>query len=105
MSENIYNIFSDLIEVPDIITCAWYSDEYSVYWNDDDNLLELYEGEGDTYSVEVYGKTVEREGYIFVNFRDCTGRDGQMILQKDKRVEFTDKLVESLYGTEEGEEL
>lgn len=100
MSENIYNIFSDLIEVPEIITRAW-TDKYDViYWNEEDNLLDLYERDGETFSVAVRNK-VERDGYVFANVWDDCGGTQQIILQKDKRVEFTDELVESLYAEEE----
>lgn len=102
MSENIYNIFSDLIEVPEIITCAWTSKYGSIYWNTEGDLLDLYEADGETYSVEVRN-TTEREGYVFANVWDGCGGTQQLILQKDKRVEFTDELVESLYA--EGEEV
>lgn len=101
MSENIYNIFSDLIEAPEIITCTWSSHYSEIFWNIEDNLLDLYERGGETYSVEVRN-TTEREGYLFANVWDGCGGTQQIILQEDKRVEFTDELVESLYA--EGEE-
>lgn len=104
MSENIYNIFSDLIEVPEIITCAWRSTEDEIIWNTESNLADLYEYCGETYSGEIYGSTDEREGYIFATIWDGCGQHEQIILQKDKRVEFTDELVASLYA-EEGEEV
>ncbi|MNR05449.1 hypothetical protein D3C85_1214810 [compost metagenome] len=103
MSENIYNIFSDVIELPSVITDNWYRDSDGVQWSEEDDLLALYEGEGDTYSCEIYGKSVERDGYILFKLYDGCGSKYQAIFQKDKEVVFTPELIDSLYQDEDND--
>ncbi|MNQ24608.1 hypothetical protein D3C85_378070 [compost metagenome] len=103
MSENIYNIFSDVIELPDIVTENWYRDRDSVHWSEEDSLLSLYEGEGDTYSCEVYGSPVERDDYILFKLYDGCGGKFQAIFEKDRELVFTPELINSLYQDEDND--
>lgn len=81
---SIYDVFEEEIWMPDDFTdCIWCRTSCGISWGD--NIADLMNGDGDTYSCEVYGE-VERGGYIlFVLYNGC-GDKAQSIFKLDKEV-------------------
>lgn len=73
-----------LIEVKD---CVWLETEYDITWNTEDNLIDLYNGCGETYSGETLRDgTVDWEGYRIVNLDTGTGATMTYLFPLDKEV-------------------
>ena len=69
MTTNIYELFKDHIELPaDYTECLWYVRYDQVTWTEGDELSDLFNGDGDTYSCEVkeMGKEIGEEGVQMV---------------------------------------
>jgi hypothetical protein len=102
MTTNIYELFKDHIELPaDYTECLWYVRYDQVTWTEGDELSDLFNGDGDTYSCEVKEMGKEIGGYIIYTLRDGWGGEYQAIFKMSKEQD-EDKYWESL---EEGEEL
>lgn len=85
---DIYNLFNDLIRQPhDYTDCCWYEQNGVVYWNVEDDVHELVENDGETYSMEVYGRSTERDGYVFYTLFDGCGNKVQAIFDKRREID------------------
>lgn len=73
-----------LIEVKD---CIWLETEYDITWNTEDNLIDLYNGEEETYSGEILcGASLEWEGYKVVNLDTGCGAQVTYLFPLDKEI-------------------
>lgn len=43
---------------------------WEIWWNEEGNVDDLFEGNGETYSCEMYRKIEEDENYILIEFDD-----------------------------------
>jgi len=85
---DIYNLFNDLINQPsDYTDCYWYKDSCGVYWNADNEIDQLFHGDDDTYFMEVYGRSTERDGYVFYTLFDGCGNKVQAIFDKRREID------------------
>ncbi|MNX90370.1 hypothetical protein D3C86_1224160 [compost metagenome] len=82
---NVYEVFKEYIWLPDDLTdCLWYEEYRTVYWTEGDCLKDLFNGDGDTYSCEVYSQ-VEKDGYVMYTLFDGCGNKVQSIFSLDKK--------------------
>lgn len=73
-----------LIEVED---CIWVETEYDITWNTEDNLIDLSNENGETYSGEIMGcASLEWEGYKVVNLDTGCGAQVTYLFPLDKEV-------------------
>lgn len=88
---NIYNVFKDLIWGSDDFTeNLWYEGSGSVYWTNEENITDLLNGDGDTYSCEIYGRSTEREGFILYTLFDGCGNKVQSIFKLSNKIDPND---------------
>lgn len=62
--------------VDDWTDCVWYAAYSAVYWNTEENVNDLFNQDGDTYSVEIGYKRKETESYVIYEqcYDGCGGR-------------------------------
>lgn len=62
--------------VDDCTDCVWHVRHESVYWNTEGNVDDLFESDGETYSVVVGYKRKETESYVIYEqcYDMCGGR-------------------------------
>lgn len=72
----------------EIVDCVWQRDEYTVEWNTTNNLDDLKEGDGCTYSVELYEDTGEYDGYLVANAHTGCGETTTYFFNLSKEVKF-----------------
>lgn len=86
---DIYKLFEDGIWKPeDLTSYIWCADNYEVSWNTDNNLEDLEESNGMTYSGEIYGEGEERDFYVILTLRDGCGGMFQAIFDLRNKQEF-----------------
>jgi len=75
---NLIELFKDEVHLPDDNTCLpWYIDNYDViYYNRDNNIRDLVNGEGHTYSGLVKHR-IDRQGFMIVLIDSEQGWDYQ----------------------------
>lgn len=73
-----------LIEVED---CIWVETKYDITWNTEDNLIDLSNENGETYSGEIMcGASLEWEGYKVANLDTGCGVTVTYLFPLDKEV-------------------
>lgn len=86
--------------VDDMTDCIWYTSYSTVYWNTEENVNDLFLGDGDTYSVEIGYKRKETESYvIYEQCYDLCG--GRCTLVFSKSLEQNEEDWEEEYGGDE----
>ena len=80
----------DEIDYPvlmEIVDNIWLRDDYSSFcWNTDDNLDDLENGDGNTYSVETFEGFSEYDGYVVVNAHNGCGQTITYFFNKEKEI-------------------
>ena len=74
----------------EIIDCAWCRDDIDYYfqWNEEDNLEDLENEDGNTYSVEAFEGNYEFDGYLIVNGHNGCGQTITYFFNLSKEVKF-----------------
>ena len=86
---DIYKLFEDEIWKPeDFTSCLWAESGNEVIWNIDNNLKDLVDMEGATYSDEVFMEVDQRDNYVMYILRDCCGGKYQAIFDLRNKQEF-----------------
>lgn len=93
MSVNKLQKILDEIDYPvlmEIIDCAWCRDDNDYYfqWNEEDNLEDLENEDGNTYSAEAFEGTTEYNGYLVVNVDNGCGQTITNFFNLSKEVKF-----------------
>lgn len=100
---NLYETFKDEIWGPDDNTqFSWFEKHREVHWNDDNDLADLFEGDGETYSCEMYGSGLERDGLVLYTLHNGCGDKIQAIFDLSKKVD-EDEYYNSLEEQDEEE--
>lgn len=84
---DVYKLFEDHIYLPDDFTeCNWYESGCdAVYWTEEDNLDDLFNGDGETYSGEILGTPIELDGFVMFLIDNGCGDKYQAIFSLDKK--------------------
>lgn len=82
--------------VDDMTDCIWYVSYSAIYWNTEDNVNDLFLGDGETFSVEIGYKRKETESYvIYEQCYDLCG--GRCTLVFSKSLEYNEEDWEEDY--------
>ena len=81
---------------------VFYEDEdgWVVRWNEDNNLQDLYNSDGNTYSAEIIGKSWEDGDCIFFNADTGCGETVTYVFKSSNKVDY-DHLEEMFNRDEE----
>lgn len=83
----LFELFYDDIDWPEDMTHLWWiesGDEVS--YNTDNNTEDLLNGDGNSYSAEIYrNRYVNKDGYVLYTLRDGCGGFYQAIFSLDKK--------------------
>lgn len=62
--------------VDDMTDCIWYVSYSAVYWNTEENVNDLFNHDGETFSVEIGYKRKETESFVIYEqcYDLCGGR-------------------------------
>ena len=73
----------------EVIDCSWTRCEDNEYfsWNSADNLEDLENEDGDTYSMESFEGFSEYDGYVVVNGHNGCGQTITYFFNKEKEIE------------------
>lgn len=89
MNKKLLELFEEHIDFPEDNTkVCWYvycGD--SIHYNTDNNVEDLLEGNGQTYSGLIKGNPVELEGYVMYTLDSECGFDYQAIFSNNLKVE------------------
>lgn len=74
----------------EIVGCVWCRDDADCYfqWNDGNNLEDLENLDGDTYSMEAFEGCYEYKGYLVVNGHNGCGETITYFFNLSKEVKF-----------------
>lgn len=81
----------DQIDYPvlmEIIDTCWNLDHFEIHWNTDDDEDDLENGDGNTYSVELFEATEEYDGYLVANGNNGCGQTITYFFNLSKEVKF-----------------
>lgn len=82
--------------VDDMTDCVWYASYSAVYWNIEGNVNNLFNHDGETYSVEIGYKRKETESFvIYEQCYDLCG--GRCTLMFSKALEYNEEDWEEDY--------
>ena len=93
MSIKALKAILDKIEYPvlmEIIDTVWCrdSEEYYFSWNEGNDLEDLENEAGDTYSIEAFEGCDEYDGYLIVNGHNGCGQTITYLFNLEKEVKF-----------------
>lgn len=84
----LFELFKFEIIWPEVYENAvWCDDGEMVTYNRAGDLNDLQNEEGCTYSGEIRGEAVEKEGYVIYNLDSGCGYDYQVIFKLENKVE------------------
>lgn len=73
----------------EIVDCMWTRmDGCGIYWNTDNNIDDLEEGDNNTYSTEDFEGELEFDGYLVVNGNNGCGQTITYFFNLSKEVKF-----------------
>jgi hypothetical protein len=88
MNKQLLELFEEHINFPEDNTkVCWYADRDQVVYNTDNNLEDLYDQNGQTYSGEIRGEPIEVDGYVMYLLDSQCGWDYQAIFSLALKVE------------------
>lgn len=100
---NIYELFKEEIWHPDDCTeYVWYCSDGYVHYTTDNNVDDLFLGNGDSYCGEVEGE-LEKDGYIIFTINSGCGYSYQAIFKMSNK-QNEEKYWESYYEEQEEDE-
>ena len=92
---DVIKLFEEHIWKPEDFTeLYWFEENYDVYWNEDNNITDLIDISGQTYSGYVSEETV-LDGYVLFTLSDGCGGQYQAIFDLNKK-KTTEQLEEML---------
>lgn len=92
MSNKLLKLFKEHIDFPEDNTeVCWCVNYDSVMYNTDNNVDDLLDQNGDTYSGIIKGEPVEVDGYVMYTLDSECGLDYQAIFKLDLKVEEDDR--------------
>lgn len=69
----------------------WFEEKYgNVHWNGENNVDDLINGDGDTYSGEVRTDAVEIDGYVLYTLSNDCGGESQLIFKLSNKIHTKD---------------
>lgn len=72
----------------ELIDKIWVNLGDEIKWNDDNDPIDLFEGCGETYSIETYrGMVYEDEEHLLINGNDGCGNQSDYLFLKEKELE------------------
>ena len=88
--DKVENLLAEILHRPylETIDHIWYTTEDEVYWNEHDNLEDLQDSDGATYSGEIKGRKTVDEDCVFFNVDTGCGETMTYVFRKDKEVKF-----------------
>lgn len=81
----------DEIDYPvlmEIVDNHWFGSGHDILWNGDDNIKDLEDGDGNTYSTQLFEGTYEYDGYLVVNGDNGCGQTITYFFNLSKEVKF-----------------
>jgi hypothetical protein len=88
MNKQLFKIFEDHIYFPEDWTkVCWAEDFNTISYNKEDNVGDLIDGNGETYSGEVREGPIEIDGYVMYLLDSSCGFDYQAIFSLALKVE------------------
>lgn len=81
----------DEIDYPvmvEVVDCVWCLDGFDFNWNTDDDQDDLENGDGNTYSMEMFEGCYEYQGYTVVNGHNGGGQTITYFFNLSKEVKF-----------------
>lgn len=89
MTNEIINKFNEHLVKPDLfLDDPWFvHNNGAVSWNSENNIEDLIEGDGQTYTEESYGESVEIDGYVLFTLGDSCGGQGQVIFNLNNKID------------------
>lgn len=77
-----------LINKPDDLTQYFWckTDCDQISWNGENNLEDLFNGDGETYSEAIYSEDGDVENFTIYTIGDSCGGSSQVVLDLNKRV-------------------
>lgn len=72
----------------DFVESLWMRNDYSIIWNTDNSYEDLFNQEGQTYSVEYYDGYSQYDGYMIVNVKSGFGDTLTMLFNLANQTEF-----------------
>lgn len=91
MSINKLKEILDAIDYPvlmEIVDCCWTVDHFEIHWNTDDDEDDLENGDGNTYSIEMFESANDYGGYLVVNGNNGCGQTITYFFNLSKEVKF-----------------
>lgn len=86
--EELFSLFSEYITKPaDLTQAIWYDNFGEITWNLENNIKDLMNYEGDTYS-ENGGGLVELNGYALYTLSDSCGGYFQAFFDLSKKLDY-----------------
>lgn len=89
----------DYPHLAEFIETCWYIENDEIHWNGDNNLTDLYHGDGETYSGELNEGMSEWEGYTVANYDNGCGCMITGLFNNKCKVSLTE--LEMVYGSTE----
>ncbi len=89
MSDEIINKFNEHLVKPDLfLGDPWFvHDNGAVSWNSENNIDDLINGDGQTYTESSYEDSVEIDGHVLFTLGDSCGGQGQVIFSLNNKID------------------
>lgn len=89
IEKEVIQKFDEHLVKPDLfLEEFWFEDKYgNVHWNGENNIDDLINGDGDTYSECSYSDSVEIDGFVLFTLGDSCGGQGQTIFKLSNKID------------------
>ena len=88
MSNEITNKFDEHLIKPDVIEQIWFEDSHGVVsWNGENNIDDLLNGDGNTYSGEIRIEGIEIDGHVLYTLNNDCGGEEQVIFSIANKID------------------
>lgn len=81
--------FDDHLVKPELfLEQIWFEQKYgNVHWNGENNIDDLINGDGDTYSGDVRAGAVEVDGYVLYTLGNDCGGESQLVFKLSNKID------------------
>ena len=87
VSEIISKFDGHLVKPDLFLDDPWFEEHGNVSWNSENNIEDLINGDGHTYSECSYGEAVEMDGHVLFTLGDSCGGQGQAIFNLNNKID------------------
>lgn len=88
MGNEIISKFDEHLIKPDIIEQVWFEDNYGVVsWNGENNIDDLLNDNGDSYSGAVRIEGIEIDGHVLYTLGNDCGGEEQLIFNVNNKID------------------